>query len=400
MAGRTHDLLAVLLRVEPRKEPSGWALAVDAVLGMAAAAGAVAEMAHRSMTSFQYVNGVLIASHTTHVDTSLPLYIVAALTGLPLAARRLYPITALLAITVAILLLPGAGAPAAAMGAAVLAAYSAVAHSRYRNLAVVVVMSVALMVSLVFAATITFRFPERMTALLAMLPTAGAAFGIRESRKRLRESNARHAEATRRAIEAERARIASELHDVVTHNVSVMLVQAGAARSVLASSPGDATDALLAVEASGRTAMTELRSLLGLLSPSADGDAVLDPQPGLRELAELIRRVREAGLPVELRVTGTPRPLSPGKDLAAYRVVQEALTNVLRHAGKMETVVMVEWGEQLVITVSDAGRGAGAGESGRGLAGLRERLAVYGGTLDAGPRPEAGGWRVRAVLPA
>jgi signal transduction histidine kinase len=291
------------------------------------------------------------------------------------------------------------GAPAAAMGSAVFAGYSAVAHSRYRNLAIAVVLAVTLLVTLIFASTVTFKFPERMTALLAMLPTTAAAVGIRELRTRLRESNARHEEATRRAIEAERARIASELHDVVTHNVSVMLVQAGAARTVLASSPADATDALLAVEASGRTAMTELRNLLGLLSPSADDDEAFCPQPGLGELKDLVSRVTEAGLPVELKITGTARPLSPGADLAAYRVVQEALTNVLRHAGKMETVVMVEWDEQLVITVSDSGRGSRAGIPGRGLIGLRERLELYEGTLEAGPCP-GGGWRVRAVVPA
>jgi signal transduction histidine kinase len=227
------------------------------------------------------------------------------------------------------------------------------------------------------------------------------------------------------------------LHDVVTHNVSVMIVQAGAARKIMASSPPDAEDALLAVEATGREAMTELRNLLGLLSPAADGSdeggrstagavagvsgaglsgvgagvsgaagavpapAALRPQPGLGELDSLIRRVSAAGLPVELAVTGGPRPLPPGADLAAYRVVQEGLTNVLRHAGAATATVAVDWGESLQITVGDDGHGragAGAAAPGRGLLGLRERLALYGGELDAGPRPE-GGWQLRGVLP-
>jgi signal transduction histidine kinase len=272
-----------------------------------------------------------------------------------------------------------------------------------------------------------------------------AALRIRELRRRLADSTARLSRAaadaeaaTQRALAAERARIASELHDVVTHNVSVMIVQAGAARKIMASSPGDAEDSLLAVEATGRDAMAELRNLLGLLSPAADGReggpgatspgavasaadrglrstaagsrpgsgaAALRPQPGLGELNALIGRVSATGLAVELQVSGEPRPLSPGADLAAYRVVQEGLTNVLRHAGRATATVGVEWGDELVITVCDDGGGSGPmsiggnGTPGRGLLGLRERLALYGGELAAGPRP-GGGWQVRAVMPA
>jgi len=280
------------------------------------------------------------------------------------------------------------------------------------------------------------RFPGRLTAIFAIVPAAAAGLGFRVLRRRLADSAARlrHAQreakaATERALAAERARIASELHDVVTHNVSVMIVQAGAARKIMASSPDDAEDALLAVEATGREAMTELRNLLGLLSPAGDGTdegarslaegadgggasgavtnrgpgpvpAALRPQPGLGELDSLIRRVSAAGVPVELTVRGAPRPLPPGADLAAYRVVQEGLTNVLRHAGAATATVSVHWGQSLEITVIDDGHGGGTGraEPGRGLLGLRERLALYGGELAAGPRPE-GGWRVRAVLP-
>jgi signal transduction histidine kinase len=226
-----------------------------------------------------------------------------------------------------------------------------------------------------------------------------------DSAERLRRAEAEHEDQTRRAVEAERARIASDLHDVVTHNVSVMVVQAGAARRVLDSSPDDAREALLAVEASGRTAMTELRHLLGLLAPSggSGGDPVLVPQPGLGQVGSLVDRVRAAGLPVELMVTGA-RPLPPGVGLAAYRVVQEALTNVLKHAGQARTAVSIEYRpRELLITVSDEGapRDQGAypaAAGGRGLIGLRERIAVYQGELDAGPRP-GGGWRVVARIP-
>ena len=329
--------------------------------------------------------------------------VAAALTALPLAVRRLYPITAWLVIVAAIFALRHDHLPPVAFATAVFAAYSAVVHSRYRNLAIGAVLVITLAATATFADTLP-RFPGRLTALFAIIPAVAAGLGIRELRRRLNDSAARlrrateeHEAATRRALEAERARIAGELHDVVTHNVSVMVVQAGAARTVLASSPAEAEEALLAVEAGGRTAMAELRSLLGLLSPS-DDEVALRPQPGLNELETLIGRVSAAGLPVQLQVSGTPRRLAPGADLAAYRVVQEALTNVLRHADRAATSVIIRWEEQLVITVSDNGCGANGGVPGRGLLGLRERLSLYGGQLDAGPRP-GGGWQVRAIMP-
>jgi signal transduction histidine kinase len=201
-----------------------------------------------------------------------------------------------------------------------------------------------------------------------------------------------------------------------------MVVQSGAARRVLEASPGEASfageaqlarEALLAVEGSGRAAMTELRHLLGLLAPAeaaaaADaGQGELRPQPGLDEVPALIDRVRAAGLVAELSVTGTRRPLPSGLDLAAYRVVQEALTNVLKHAGPARTVVHIEYRpRELHIKVSDDGRPAGPGAAygqppgpgGRGLIGLRERIAIYYGELHAGPRP-GGGWRISARIP-
>jgi signal transduction histidine kinase len=365
---------------------------------------------------------------------SLGVLTAAAMTALPLAARRIYPVGAWLAIAAAIVVIHPIYLPPVAFGTAVFAAYSAITYSRYRNLAIAVVAVVTFAVAGTLGNEL-HRFPGRLTAVFAILPACAAGLGIRVLRRRLADSTARlrHAQreaqaATERALAAERARIASDLHDVVTHNVSVMIVQAGAARKIMTSSPADAEDALLAVEATGREAMTELRNLLGLLSPAGDGTddgarslagavhgggasgavaglgaspvpAALRPQPGLGELDSLIRRVSAAGVPVELAVRGAPRPLPPGADLAAYRVVQEGLTNVLRHAGVATATVSVDWGENLEITVIDDGHsGGGRAEPGRGLLGLRERLALYGGELAAGPRPE-GGWRVRAVLP-
>jgi signal transduction histidine kinase len=403
--GRAGELLAVLRRAEPRTAPSGWALALDAAVAVGVAAGAVLEVVHDRTQDAVLVPKLGIVAPTVSHTVAAATLVAAALTALPLAFRRLYPITAWLVIVGAIFSLHDGNVPPVAFGTAVFAAYSAVVHSRYRNLAIGAVLVVTLAATATFADTLP-RFPGRFTALFAIVPAAVAGLGIRELHRRLRDSAARlrratdeHEAATQRAIEAERARIAGELHDVVTHNVSVMVVQAGAARTVLASSPDEAEQALLAVEASGRTAMADLRNLLGLLSPSDDGVA-MRPQPGLGELDTLIGRVSAAGLPVQLQVSGTPRPLPPGADLAAYRVIQEALTNVLRHAGQAATSVRVEWGDKLVIAVSDNGNGCGTGGGapGRGLLGLRERLSLYGGRLDAGPQP-SGGWQVRAVLP-
>jgi signal transduction histidine kinase len=212
------------------------------------------------------------------------------------------------------------------------------------------------------------------------------------------------------AVDAERDRVARELHDIVSHNVSLMIIQAGAARQVVAGAPQDATDALLAVESSGREAMTELRALLGLLTPDGSGEDDLLPQPGMSRLEELVDRVAFAGLPVELTVEGEPRPLPPGLDLTAYRVIQEALTNALKHAPGAHATVNVRYTDRyLRLEVLNSGPSVLTGQTpavqppaepsaGRGLLGLRERVAVFGGQLDA-RRRLGGGFRVRVRIP-
>jgi signal transduction histidine kinase len=215
------------------------------------------------------------------------------------------------------------------------------------------------------------------------------------------------------AVAAERGRIARELHDVVAHSVSVMVVQAGAARRTLAASPGQAATALDQIESTGRQALVELRRLLGLLrSGDRDDEAALAPQPSLARLETLAAAAREAGLPVEVAVEGEPRPLPAGVDLSAYRIVQEALTNSLKHAGPARASVRVRYGrEVLEVQVEDDGNGVEPASgrratdsdrrerrSGNGLIGMRERVALFGGMLEAGPRPE-GGYRVAARLP-
>jgi signal transduction histidine kinase len=209
----------------------------------------------------------------------------------------------------------------------------------------------------------------------------------------------RHAEA-KIAAAAERARIARELHDIVAHHVSVMVVQADGAGYALRSDPDRAQAALEAISGTGRQALTEMRRLLGLLR-SANDTAVLAPLPGLGELRELLDQARAAGLEVSYILTGTPRELPEGAELAAYRVVQESLTNTRKHAGLAATaaVTLRYEPDDLIIEIVDDGVAAmPADGSGHGLAGMRERVEMYGGTVQAGPLP-SGGFAVTARLP-
>jgi signal transduction histidine kinase len=202
-----------------------------------------------------------------------------------------------------------------------------------------------------------------------------------------------------RAVTEERQRIARELHDVIAHSVSVMTVQAGAVRRLLREDQTKERDALETVEATGRQALTEMRRLVGLLREQGTMPE-FSPQPGMKTIDSLLDGVRAAGLPVELEVEGAPRDLPPGVDLAAYRVVQEALTNALKYAGPAHAWVAVSWREgELALTVANDGEGGGDGTGGgQGLDGMRERVAMYGGEIASGPR-EGGGYVVRARLP-
>ena len=208
------------------------------------------------------------------------------------------------------------------------------------------------------------------------------------------------------ATAAERARIARELHDVIAHNVSVMVVQADGASYALGTDPDRAREALAAISATGRLALAEMRRLLGVLRREEDGGgSALAPQPGVGELGELLDQARGAGLPVSFTIEGEPRPLPGGAALAAYRIVQESLTNTRKHAGPVASasVVLRYSPDALMLTISDDGWGdlGGAalpGGPGHGLTGMRERVAMYGGSVTAGPRP-GGGFEVVATLP-
>jgi len=220
-----------------------------------------------------------------------------------------------------------------------------------------------------------------------------------EAKERAARAEREREERARSAVSEERARIARELHDVVGHSVSVMTVQASAVRRLLRPEQQREREALLIVEQTGREALAEMRRMVGVLRRPEEGPA-LAPQPTLEHLDKLVEHAREAGLPVELRVEGEPLPLPAGLDLTAYRLVQEGLTNALKHARADRAQVLVRYTDgDIEVTVSDDGQGAGSdGGGGHGLVGMRERVAVYGGELEAGPRPE-GGYRLRAKLP-
>ena len=225
------------------------------------------------------------------------------------------------------------------------------------------------------------------------LEQAAAAEQRAEQLEREREAEARA------AVAEERARIARELHDVVGHSVSVMTVQASAVRRLLLPEQAAEREALEIVEQTGREALAEMRRLVGVLRRPEEGPA-LAPQPSLEHLDRLVAQARESGLPVELRVEGEPTQLPPGVDLTAYRLVQEGLTNAIKHARASRADVVVRYGDgDVEVSVTDDGDGSGdGGGGGHGLVGMRERVTVYGGELEAGPRPE-GGYALRARLP-
>ncbi|MDA0172288.1 histidine kinase [Solirubrobacter taibaiensis] len=217
----------------------------------------------------------------------------------------------------------------------------------------------------------------------------------------LHEATARLAEAgedeQRLAAVDERRRIAREMHDVVAHSISVMVVQAGGARRILERDAGRAVEAATRIERTGREALGEMRHLLGMLSDGTDR-AALAPQPTLGEIGELVARARAAGLPAVLDVRGERQPLSAGLDLAAYRIVQEGLTNAMKHAPGAVTIVTVSWApHDLALEIRNAANGAVTSSGGHGLTGMAERVRLYGGELQAGPAN--GGWRVSARLP-
>jgi signal transduction histidine kinase len=331
--------------------------------------------------------------------------VLAVLASLPLALRRKSPLLALWLVAAGTLLSLAVNPDVAFIACIALcvAIYSAAAYSIHRAGTLASLPAMALLLVALFQDAALPSLPHAWVGVLVLLPVGLAGAGIRARRRRDHRERTfqqqERSEALRVAVGQERARLARELHDVVTHHVSMMVILAGAARTVLAAGPEDAREAIRAVETSGRTALLELRGVLGALTAGADAE--LAPLPGLDAVPELVARIRGTGMPVDYHIVGEPRPVPQGVELTAYRIAQEALTNTLRHATAASATITVEYApDHLNIEITDDGAPAEEHPSsaGYGLAGLRERVAIQGGSMDAGRRL-TGGYRVHATLP-
>jgi len=342
-------------------------------------------------------------------DQAEPFSVALLLLTLPVLVRRRWPTGAAVATAAGIALSTvwpitnAATLPAILAG--LLVAWSVAVHARWPYVGLLL-----LLVSLVPLANERFALPLPAATLpFALVGSAWLAGSAVRRRAQVELAWRERAHAVEReqalgraaALAEERARIARELHDVVTHRVSLMVIQAGAARTVLATAPPVAVEQLVALESGGREALAELRGMLDLLAVAADPDAPLGPAPGLSALPDLVERTRAAGLPVRLEVSGDAVPVPSRVDLTAYRVVQEALTNALRHSTRDGTAVTVHYGtdELAVGVVDDVSAATAPFREGRGIVGMRERVALCHGTLEAGPRPGHGfGVQVRLPL--
>jgi signal transduction histidine kinase len=330
--------------------------------------------------------------------------------------RRRSPVTMLVVGTsaVAAFWLRGHGAYLSVLG--LTAFYAAAAHAPHRRRAwwalagAFVVLLAAASVSLLDRPDGFAWLPGLSIAgFLGAAIVAGLVVRNRErifvdTERRAVTAEADRLAAAERAVVSERSRIAREMHDVVAHGMSVVAVQAAAGREVIKTDPAKAAELFARIETVGRESLTELRRMLGVLREKDDTVASFAPQPGIADIAGAAAASSDSGVTTELVIEGLRRPLPPGVELAAYRIVQEALTNVRKHAGPSAAVtVRIAYGDdQLALEVSDNGRGAAtslsASGTGQGVIGMRERVEIYGGDFCAGPRP-GGGYTVRAVLP-
>jgi signal transduction histidine kinase len=291
--------------------------------------------------------------------------------------------------------------PFATLATGVVAIFSLGAHTGDRDARIGLVLGLAGFWAIVFVSGQVDFGSFFFSGALAVMPwLVGRNFRSRSLR--LAAAEREQEQRTRLAVGDERARMARELHDVVAHSVGIIVIQAEGARRVFDRDPERAREVLDTIEQTARTALTDMRRSLGVLRDQG-GAPMREPQPGLSELDGLLEQAREGGLEVDLEVEGEPRILPRGVDLSAYRIVQEALTNTIKHAGPVRSRITLRYGErELEVEVADdgpgpSGNGAGAG-SGHGLLGMRERVASHGGEVEAGSGPE-GGFVVRASLP-
>jgi len=338
-------------------------------------------------------------------DSGPLLVLLAVLTVAPIALRQVAPVTTLTVVLVALLALSlvsrqtfpdgGLGLVTALFSVATLCSRTVTAWLFGASL-VVVVGSIVI----VGDADATIPMPVFWSELAKAVLIAIGAWVLGLSTKRWAERTEHLAARAERAAAQERVRIARELHDVVSHHMSVISLQAGVSRYLLDTDPAAARTALATVEDESREALSEMRRLLEVLRPEQPADVELRPQPGLADLESLVERTRAAGVPVEVAVSGRLRTLPSGPDLCAYRVVQESLTNVIKHAGPATVRIGLDYGEDtLTLRVADDGAGpVSPPRAGQGIRGMRERAELYGGTLEAGPRDE-GGFAVEARIP-
>ena len=354
-----------------------------------------------ALAAISVIGGITAANASPDAarhDLGLAPYVLVVLGCAPLAVRRRWPLAVLIAVSIASIASASLDHSQDLVFALVIASYTAAAYvDRERFVRVVVPVAVTASIA---GAVIADPQTNWVEALVAATFSTGLPmlFG-RIVHNRHRRIAAEQERAARDAVTLERARIARELHDVVAHAMSVMVVQAGAARRVIDDDPERAKAAIGRIEATGRDGMTEMRRLIGILKEDA-AEAERAPQPGLAQLGGLLETVRASGVEVELVTEGEAHALSSGSDLIAFRVVQEALTNVMKHAGPSHARVLLRWlDDALEIDVADDGRGpTPATPGGQGLIGMRERVTLLDGSLTTGARP-GGGFVVHARLP-
>jgi signal transduction histidine kinase len=380
------------------RRPRGWrSLAFDVALGLLATGAWMAEVSGGDVTPVVVVLGV-VAGGALILRRSAPLAVLLTTLG------------ALVAIAI---ITPDAGDPLEASAASVLIAlYTTAALRELReSIAALALTAVVLMVLSLATADVENRETSALGGAIVVGALSVGIWGLgayaqtrrryaREQQERLAQLERERDQLARIAVHEERASIARELHDIVAHSVSVMLVGVRGARDVLRTSPAVADDTLAHVETSGEQSLAELRRILALLREPEDG-AESRPQPSLADLDELVADYRDAGLPVRLEVTGEQQPLPGGVELSVYRIVQEALTNVLKHSRPTRVTVTLAFRDSgLELEVADDGTTPdnGIAMPGHGIVGMRERVALLGGELETGRRV-GGGYRVAARLP-